>query len=132
MKPCEKHAYALLRMVAGFTFLWHGSQKLLNLPASGHVPATYLKFIAGPIELFGGLLIMFGFATSWAAFLACGLMAVAYWKAHGTNAVLPLLNRGELAALYCFIFLYISARGAGIWSIDSLIDRVRRKRQISG
>jgi putative oxidoreductase len=126
MKPFEKHAYALLRIVAGFTFLWHGSQKLLNLPASGHTLPLYLKYIAGPIELFGGLLIMFGLATGWAAFLASGQMAVAYWKAHGTTAVLPLLNRGELAVLYCFIFLYIATRGAGIWSIDAALNRLRK------
>lgn len=123
MKPFEKHAYALLRIVAGFTFMWHGSQKLLNLPASGHTFPFYLKYVAGPIEFFGGLLILIGLATSWVAFLTSGEMAVAYWKAHAPTAILPLLNRGELAALYCFIFLFIATRGAGIWSVDSLIAR---------
>jgi putative oxidoreductase len=74
--------------------------------------------VAGPIELFGGILVMLGLFTRWAAFLCSGQMAAAYWIGHGTQALLPLLNQGELAALYCFVFLFISARGAGIWSLD--------------
>jgi len=115
------HCYALLRIVAGFLFLWHGVQKLFGFPAAmpPGVPA-FITYVAGPIELFGGILIMIGLFTNYAAFLASGLMAFAYWMAHGTKALLPLQNNGELAALYCFVFLFIAAQGSGIWSVDSL------------
>jgi putative oxidoreductase len=77
--------------------------------------------IAGPIELVGGILVMIGLFTHWAAFIASGQMAFAYWIGHGTLALLPLQNKGELAALYCFVFLFISTQGGGIWSVDSLM-----------
>jgi len=121
MSKYNSHCYALMRIVAGFLFLWHGSQKLLGFPVGmpADVPA-FIIYVAGPIELIGGILIMIGLFTHWAAFLASGLMAFAYWMAHGTTALLPLQNNGELAALYCFVFLFIAAQGSGIWSIDSL------------
>jgi putative oxidoreductase len=75
--------------------------------------------VAGPIELIGGILVMIGLFTSPAAFLSSGLMAAAYWMAHGFQGLLPIQNHGELAALYCFAFLFIAARGAGIWSVDA-------------
>jgi putative oxidoreductase len=75
-------------------------------------------YVAGPIELVGGALVMVGLFTRWAAFFCSGLMAAAYWMAHGLNAVFPIQNQGELAVLYCFVFLYIAANGAGIWSAD--------------
>jgi putative oxidoreductase len=110
-----------MRIVAGFLFLWHGSQKLFDFPAGmpADVPA-FITYVAGPIELVGGILIMIGLFTHWAAFICSGQMAFAYWMAHGTKALLPLQNNGELAALYCFVFLFIAARGGGIWSVDSL------------
>jgi len=74
--------------------------------------------VAGPIELVCGFLVMIGLLTRPAAFLASGLMGVAYWLAHGTRALLPILNQGELAVLYCFVFLFIAARGPGRWSVD--------------
>lgn len=120
MRSYEPQTYALLRIVSGFLFLWHGMQKLFGFP--GEVPAGVPGFIiatAGPIELVGGTLVMIGLFTSWAAFVSSGLMAFAYWLGHGTRALLPVLNQGELAVLYCFVFLYISARGAGIWSVDA-------------
>ena len=112
-------AYALLRMVAGFLFLWHGSQKLLGFPLPAHegTPA-FITYIAGPIELIGGALVMIGLFTRWAAFIASGEMAVAYWMAHGLKALFPLQNGGDLAALYCFVFLLIATQGGGIWSAD--------------
>ena len=120
MRSYEPQTYALLRIVAGFLFLWHGMQKLLGFP--GEVPAgapPFVIFVAGPIELVGGTLVMIGLFTRGAAFLASGLMAFAYWLGHGTRALLPLLNHGELAVLYCFVFLFISARGPGGWSVDA-------------
>jgi putative oxidoreductase len=118
----SSQAYALMRMVVGFLFLWHGVQKLFGfpMPMPPGVPA-FITYVAGPIELIAGTLVMVGLCAPWAAFLASGQMAVAYWMAHGTKALLPIQNQGELAVLYCFVFLYISARGSGIWSLDALI-----------
>jgi putative oxidoreductase len=119
MRPYESQTYALFRIVVGFLFLWHGMQKLFGFPVA--VPAgapAFVLYSAGPIELIGGTLIMIGLFTRWAAFLSSGLMAFAYWMAHGPNALLPIVNQGELAVLYCFALLFIAARGAGIWSVD--------------
>jgi len=119
MRPFESQTYAALRIVTGFLFLWHGAQKLLGFPPSDHGAAPpFITYVAGPIELIGGILVMIGLFTRWAAFLCSGLMAAAYWMAHGRNAVLPIQNMGELAVIYCFVFLFISARGSGIWALD--------------
>jgi putative oxidoreductase len=119
MRTYEPQTYALLRIVTGFLFLWHGTQKLIGFPPGmpPGVPA-FIIWVAGPIELFGGILVMIGLFTRWAAFLCSGLMAFAYWMGHGTKALLPVMNQGEPAVMYCFVFLYIAARGAGIWSIE--------------
>ena len=119
MRAYESQTYAALRIVTGFLFLWHGMQKLFGYPTAmpPGVPA-FITWTAGPIELIGGILVMIGLFTRGAAFLASGLMAFAYWMGHGTHALLPVVNQGELAVLYCFVFLFISARGAGIWSVD--------------
>ena len=112
--------YALMRIVTGFLFLWHGTQKVFNVPAPPPIDLPpFVVFSAGPIELIGGLLVMIGLFAGWAAFLCSGLMAFAYWMVHGTQALLPIQNQGELAALYCFLFLYISSQGSGIWSVDA-------------
>jgi len=119
MRPYDAQTYALLRIATGFLFLWHGMQKLLGFP--GEMPPgvpAFIIWVAGPIELFGGILVMIGLFTRWAAFLASGLMAFAYWMGHGTRALLPVINQGELAVLYSFVFLFIAARGSGIWSVD--------------
>ena len=112
--------YALMRIMAGLLFLWHGMQKLFGFPKEmvADVPA-FVIYVAGPIELVGGILIAIGLFTRWSAFVCSGLMAAAYWMAHGTKAFLPLLNQGELAVLYCFVFLFISSHGAGKWSADA-------------
>lgn len=117
--------YALMRIVTGFLFLWHGTQKLLSfpMPPSQQIP-TFVIAIAGPIELIGGTLVMIGLFAGWGAFLCSGLMAAAYWMAHGTQALLPIQNMGELAVLYCFTFLYISSQGSGIWSVDAARRKV--------
>ena len=96
-----------------------GSDKVLGFPKAPPPEAPPLiLWVAGPIELIGGILVMIGLFTRWTAFLCSGLMAAAYWMAHGMKALLPSLNGGELAVLYCFALLYIAARGAGIWSVD--------------
>jgi len=116
----ESQAYAAMRIVVGFLFLWHGSQKLFGFPeAMPEGVPVFIIWIAGPIELLGGLCVMAGAFTRWAAFLCSGLMAAAYWMAHGMNALLPITNGGEPAAVYCFVFLFIAAHGAGIWSVDA-------------
>lgn len=119
----ETQIYAILRLVAGFLFLWHGSQKLFAFPPAGHEMPFYIMFIAGPIEFFGGLLIMIGFLTPWVAFICSGEMAFAYWSVHGTHALLPFMNGGELAILYCFLFLFIAARGSGVYSVDHFLKK---------
>ncbi len=116
--------YALLRIVAGFLFLWHGSQKILGFPMPAMEMPAFIAYGAGGIELIGGALIMIGLFTRWAAFVASGLMAAAYWMAHGMAALFPIANGGELAALYCFLFLFIAANGSGIWSVDSIREPV--------
>ena len=124
MKPYESQTYALMRIVAGFLFLWHGCQKLFGFPGTlpEGVPA-FIIYVAGPIEFIGGILVMIGLFTHWAAFIVSGQMAAAYWMGHGTKALLPLVNGGELAALYCFVFLFIASRGPGIWSVDAAQGR---------
>jgi len=120
MEKYDGQTYAALRIVAGFLFACHGSQKLFGFPGSapGEMPAM-IMYIAGPIELIGGLMVMVGLMTRPAAFLSSGLMAAAYWIAHGTKALLPIMNHGELAMIYCFAFLFIAAHGSGIWSVDA-------------
>jgi putative oxidoreductase len=118
MKPYQEQTYAALRIVSGLLFFWHGSQKLIGYPPSGFEAPPFIVYVAGPIELIGGVLIAIGLYTRWAAFLCSGLMAAAYWMAHGLEHLLPIANGGELAVLYCFVFLYIAARGAGLWSFD--------------
>jgi len=116
--------FALLRIVAGLLFACHGSQKLLGWPTGGHHPPLMSLFgVSGIIELVGGLLIAVGFLTGIAAFIASGEMAVAYFMAHFPHGPIPLLNQGELAVVYCFLWLYIAAHGAGIWSVDGAMKR---------
>ena len=112
--------YAVLRIVAGIMFAMHGSQKLLGIPGDKDpVEIASMMGFAGIVELVGGLLIALGLFTTIAAFIASGQMAIAYFMAHIPQHPLPLLNGGELAVLYCFVFLYIATRGAGIWSVDA-------------
>ena len=114
----QEETYALLRIISGFLFIWHGTQKLFNFPADFPYPLTPLMYAAGTIEMIGGALVMLGLLTRPAAFICSGTMAVAYWMVHGMGNFFPILNGGELAALYCFAFLFIAARGPGIWSLD--------------
>lgn len=125
MRPFTQQAYALLRIVTGFLFLCHGTQKLFGVPGAPPNVPPFVTYIAGPIELVGGLLVMVGLFAGWAAFLCSGQMAAAYWMVHGTQALFPIQNGGELAALYCFVFLFIATQGSGIWSIDSARGHAR-------
>jgi putative oxidoreductase len=117
--------FAILRIIAGLMFAMHGTQKLFGYPpkpgAGGGLPP--MMMVAGIIELVCGVLIVFGFLTGIAAFIASGEMAVAYFKGHASGGFWPIQNQGELAVLYCFLFLFIAAHGAGIWSVDSALRR---------
>ena len=116
-------SYALFRMVLGFLFMWHGTQKLFNIPKEFPYELSALSHTAGIIELVGGALVLLGCMTRPVAFICSGTMAVAYWKVHGLNNFFPMINGGELAALYCFGFLSIAANGPGIWSIDNYFQK---------
>jgi putative oxidoreductase len=111
--------YALMRIVTSFLFLWHGMSKLFDFPKPSGAP-EWVVYGAGPIELIGGALIMIGLFTRPAAFIASGMAAVGYFVVHAKQGFFPIMNGGETIVLYCFVFLYISAHGAGIWSIDGL------------
>jgi len=123
---------SVLRIVAGLLFLEHGTQKVLGFPAaaphegSAHAMSPLLAHLApasGYIELIGGALLVIGLFTRVAAFICSGEMAVAYFTAHASMGLYPVNNHGELAVLYCFIFLYLSAAGAGPLSLDALVRR---------
>ncbi|MCB1018516.1 MAG: DoxX family protein [Bryobacterales bacterium] len=119
--------HALLRIAAGLMFAPHGAQKLFGLWGRDAVSLASQSGVGGLIELFGGLLLVVGLFTRWTAFLCSGTMAVAFWQYHvagswselGPSALHPLLNRGELAALYCFVFLFLWGNGAGPFSLDA-------------
>jgi putative oxidoreductase len=106
--------------VAGLLLAFHGSQKLLGWPVPAEGLPAFVVYIAGPIELIGGALVMVGLMTRWAAFVCSGLMAAAYWMAHAPAALYPMLNGGELAIMFCFAFLYIASQGPGILSLDAM------------
>lgn len=117
---------SVLRIVAAFLFMQHGTQKMFGFP----VPQSYefelfsMSGVAGTLEVFGGFLLLIGLFTRPVAFLLSGLMAFAYFIAHAPQAFWPLVNGGELAALYAFVFLYLWLAGGGEWSVD----RLRRSR----
>ncbi len=129
MKFLERYsepAYALLRIMTGLMFLQHGMQKYFGFPdtfAFLSNPLSGLQYAAGGIELVAGILVIIGLCTRPAAFIASGMCAVGYWMVHAPNSFYPIANRGELIALYCFVFLFIATRGAGIWSVDSARKR---------
>ena len=115
--------YAIFRIVVGFLFACHGAQKLFGAFGGQPVQIASLMGLAGIIEFFGGVLVMIGLFTSWAAFIASGMMAVAYFMAHFPGGFWPIENKGEPAVLYCFAFLYIAARGAGPWSVAAALKK---------
>jgi putative oxidoreductase len=121
------HIYEILRIFAGLMFAMHGTQKLFGVPGD-KAPVAFLSLmgIGGAIEVIVGLLIALGLLTRYAAFIASGEMAVAYFMLHAAKGFWPIVNGGELAVLYCFVFLYIAARGPGIWSVDTGLARTSR------
>jgi len=124
LKPHADKIYAVMRIFAGLLFLSHGLQKIFGL--FGGAPAEappFVRYGAGSIELVTGGLIAAGLFAAPAAFLASGTMAAAYFMAHASNGFFPIVNKGELAVLYCWIFFVIAAKGAGIWSADAARTR---------
>jgi putative oxidoreductase len=130
---CAPYAYAVLRIVVGLMFAVHGSQKLFGIPPRPEQMKSLDALIAtaGGIELVCGLLVAVGFFAGCAAFLASGQMAVAYfgWHCpHNFDSIyqfLPSVNGGELAVMYCFIFLLIAAQGSGVWSVDACLGKAK-------
>ena len=122
LKPHEGRIYAGFRIITGFLILQHGLQKCFGL-LGGDQADNPVMWVAGSIELLAGTAIAIGFQARWAAFLASGLMAVAYFTVHAPNGFWPVANRGELAVLYCWAFLLIATRGSGIWSVDAATGR---------
>jgi putative oxidoreductase len=122
LRPYQSQLLSVLRIVSGLLLLQHGTTKYLNIPVgpmNNMNPAT-MSGVAGIIELVGGVLLVIGLFTRPVAFIASGMLAVAYFYAHAPRGFYPILNAGELAALYCFVFLYIAAAGGGAWSVDRM------------
>ena len=115
---------SILRIVASFLFMQHGAQKLFGFLATRPGPERFSQmWIGGVPEFFGGLLLLFGLFSRPVAFILSGMMAVAYFQVHSPRGFWTLQNGGELAAFYCFVFLYLSAAGGGPWSLDSFWRR---------
>src|SRR3954463_8433147 len=114
--------YCIMRIIAGLLFACHGGQKILGFPAAAKaMQLDTLGMVGGYIELIGGFLIALGLFTRGAAFIASGMMAVAYFMVHAKGGFFPLINRGEAAVIYCFVFLYMFFYGGGRFSLDALI-----------
>jgi putative oxidoreductase len=117
------YTHAMLRIMTGLLFLAHGTAKLLGWPAiemfKDGVPLLSLFGIGGLLEIIGGLMIVVGLFTRTVAFVLSGMMAVAYFMFHAPSAFYPIINQGELAILYSFIFLWLATAGAGPWSVDA-------------
>lgn len=130
LAPFAPYAYAIMRIIVGLLFACHGAQKVFGWfggVGGQPVPLASLFGVAGIIELVLGFFIAIGFLTGYAAFIASGEMAVAYFMAHYPKSFWPIENGGEPAVLFCFIFLYMATQGSGIWSIDAS-SRGRRRR----
>jgi putative oxidoreductase len=126
MKSLEPHLRSLFRIMAAFTFSLHGWQKFFGAfggIGGARVPVTTMLGAAGVIETFGGALILLGLFTRPVAFLLSGEMAIGYFRTHAPRGFWPLLNGGELAVFYCFMFLWLSAAGPGPWSLDKLLRK---------
>jgi putative oxidoreductase len=122
LKSLQGFFLSIMRIVVGFTYVAHGLQKALGLLGGKQVPLMSLMGVAGYLELIGGALILVGLFTRPVAFVLSGEMAVAYFMQHAPNGLLPIVNQGELAVLYCFIFLYLIFSGAGPVSLDYILS----------
>jgi putative oxidoreductase len=119
LSPYRPHFLSILRIMTALLFLAHGTSKLLGWPDTGFSPPLFsLAGLAGVLELVGGILLVIGFLTRPVAFILAGEMAVAYFLAHAPQNFHPILNGGESAILFCFVFLYLVFAGAGDWSVD--------------
>jgi putative oxidoreductase len=130
LSPWQPQLLALLRIVTGYCFLLHGTAKLLKVPHVAmfdNLQLFSLMGLAGVLELVGGILIIIGLFTKPVAFILSGEMAFAYFMGHASQGtpLMPLMNRGESAVLFCFIFLYLAASGPGAWSVDGAVSRPR-------
>ena len=117
---------SVLRIITAFLFIAHGAQKLFGFlapPGMPGFPPFSLMWVGGILEFFGGLLLLIGLFTRPVAFILSGMMAVAYFMAHAPGGFWPLQNKGELAVLYCFVFLFLAVAGGGEWSVDRLLRR---------
>lgn len=128
LEAWKPRALAALRIVTAYLFMTHGTAKLFGVPHQAmfdELKLLSLSGVAGMLEFVGGALLLIGLFTRPVAFVLCGLMAFAYFMAHASqgNVLVPLLNKGELAVLYCFVFLYFSFAGAGAWSVDAMRRR---------
>lgn len=121
------YVLSMMRIVVALLFMAHGLQKIFGLLGGNRVPLVGLMGLAGTIELAGSILILLGLLTRPAAFVCSGLMAAAYFRAHAPQGFWPIVNRGELAVLYCFVFLYFVFSGPGFWSLDRMLRRGRKK-----
>jgi len=121
LKPHADKIYALMRIFVGLLFMQHGLQKLFGVLVKGDPQPMppFIQYGAGAIELIGGALVAIGLFSAPAAFLCSGTMAVGYFMVHAPQGFFPVLNGGELAALYCWVFFVIAAQGSGIWSVDA-------------
>ena len=117
---------SILRIVVAFLFIEHGAQKLLGVPGAGdhRVELMSLMGLAGVLEFLGGALVLLGLFTRPVAFVLSGEMAFAYFMAHAPQGFWPIVNQGEAAVFYCFVFLYFSAAGAGPWSLDRALRKI--------
>ena len=122
-------ALSVLRIVTGLLFLEHGTGKLLGFPPSDHVAPTLFSLIGvqGVLELVGGFLILIGLFTRPVAFILAGNMGVAYFMAHAPKSFFPTVNGGQLAILFCFVFLFLAFAGGGVWSADEQLARSRAR-----
>lgn len=125
---CAPHALSMLRIITGLLFMEHGMQKLIGFPPSAHGSPALVSLLglAGILECFGGALVALGLFTRPVAFILAGEMAVAYFMVHIERSFFPILNGGELAILFCFVFLYFVFAGGGVWSFDRLRQRRAR------
>lgn len=138
MSRFEEVTLALLRFVTGLMFWQHGAQKLLGMfggfggTPGAKAPIASMMGFAGLLEFVGGILIAIGLFTRPTAFVLSGMMAAAYFMAHAPNGFWPVVNQGELAALYCFVFLYLSSRGGGRYSVDGMREGDAATRPVDG